>query len=139
EQKGIDAVVVSTPDHTHAPASLMALRLGKHVYCEKPLTHTIAEARLLQKTAEEMKLATQMGNQGTAQASFRRAVDWVRTGAIGAVRAIHIWTNRPIWPQGIERPQAAAAPPPYLHWDLWLGTAPERPYAVFPANMPIPA
>jgi predicted dehydrogenase len=139
EQKDIDAVVVSTPDHTHAPASLMAMRLGKHVYCEKPLTHTIAEARLLQRTAAEMKVATQMGNQGTAQGSYRRAVDWVQAGAIGPVRAVHIWTNRPIWPQGIGRPRLASAPPPSLLWDLWLGTAPERPYALFPADMPIPA
>jgi len=126
--KSIDAVTVSTPDHTHAPAALMAMRMGKHCFCQKPMTHTIYEARLMAQVAREKKLATQMGNQGTADASLRRAAAIVKAGTLGTVKEVHVWTNRPIWPQGGDRPQPAQCPA-HLKWDLWLGPAPERPYA----------
>jgi predicted dehydrogenase len=124
----IDAVTVSTPDHHHAIASSMAMRMGKHCFCQKPLTHSIYEARRLGEIARSKKLATQMGNQGTADSSMRRSAAVVRSGALGTVKEVHVWTNRPIWPQGIERP-APVPVPAQLHWDLWLGPAPERPYA----------
>lgn len=126
--KSIDAVTVSTPDHTHAPAALMAMRMGKHCFCQKPLTHTIYEARLLGQVAREKKVATQMGNQGTAMAGLRRGAGLLRAGVLGKVSEVHVWTNRPIWPQGGER-AAPKAPPAHLKWDEWLGSAPERPYA----------
>jgi predicted dehydrogenase len=130
-EKQIDAVVVSTPDHTHAPASLMAMRLGKHVYCQKPLTHSVWEARQMREVAAEKKVATQMGNQGTAENGLRRAVEIVRAGVIGPVREVHVWTNRPIWPQAPQvtaRPKDTPPVPKNVHWDLFLGPAPERPY-----------
>jgi predicted dehydrogenase len=126
--KSIDAVTVSTTDHTHAPAALMAMRMGKHCFCQKPLTRTIYEARLMGKVAREMKVATQMGNQGTASSGLRRGAAWLRAGVLGNVQEIHIWTNRPIWPQGIERP-APTECPKTVDWDLWLGPAPKRPYS----------
>ena len=128
EQKNIDVVVVSTPDHTHAVAAAMALKLGKHVYCEKPLTHSIHEARVLRELAAEKKVATSMGNQGTALPGLRKAVEVIQSGAIGPVRECHVWTNRPIWPQGVDRPKAEQTPPEHVKWDLWLGPAPLRPY-----------
>lgn len=128
QRKDIDAVVVSTPDHTHAAASIMAMKLGKHVYCQKPLTRTVYEARRMREVAAESKVATQMGNQGTAEAGLRRAVELVQGGVIGPVREVHVWTNRPIWPQGIPSPLAAQVVPKHLDWDLWLGPAPRRPY-----------
>jgi predicted dehydrogenase len=126
--KNIDAVTVSTPDHVHAVAAATAMRMGKHCFCQKPLTHTIYEARRLGEIAREMKVATQMGNQGTAGSSMRQWAADVRAGLIGTVKEVHVWTNRPIWPQGVPRPEAVN-PPQYVHWDLWLGPAPERPYA----------
>ena len=127
KEKTLDGVVVSTPDHHHAPASLMAMRLGKGVYCQKPLTHSVYEARLMRDVAREYKVATQMGNQGTSLKGLREAVEVIQSGAIGPVRQVHVWTNRPIWPQGIDRP-AAQAVRPKLNWDLWLGPAPWTPY-----------
>ena len=129
-QKDIDAVVVTIPDHQHAFAAMTAMRHGKHVYCQKPLTHDIYEARLLRQTARQLKLATQMGNEGHSSEGLRAQVDWVRAGVIGPVKEVHVWTDRPVgwWPQGLERPTDAAPVPPSLDWDLWLGTAPERPY-----------
>lgn len=127
EQKDIDAVVVTTPDHLHAPASLMAMKLGIHVYCEKPLTHSVFEARQMREAAQRYKVATQMGNGGHASDSLREVVDWLRAGVIGPVREAHCWSNRPIWPQGIGRPPGAATPK-NLDWDLWIGPAPMRPY-----------
>ena len=124
----IDAVVVSTPDHNHAPASVMAMKMGKHVYCEKPLTHSIYEARVMRDTARRHKVATQMGNQGTAGDGLREAVEVIRAGAIGQVYEVHVWSNRPIWPQGIERPAETPPVPDDLHWDIWLGPAPKRPF-----------
>jgi predicted dehydrogenase len=134
EQKDIDAVTVSTPDHTHAPASIMAMKLGKHVYCQKPLTHSLYEARLMTETAAKMKVATQMGNQAHAREPIRRAVEAVRAGIIGKVHEAHFWTNRPIWPQGLDRPTETPPVPDSLDWDLWLGPAPQRPY--HPAYVP---
>src|SRR5581483_7674816 len=125
--KSIDAVTVSTPDHVHALAAAAAMHLGKHCFCQKPLTHTIYEARRLGEIARQKKVATQMGNQGTADSSMRHSAALVRAGALGTVTEVHVWTNRPIWPQGGPRPQPAPVPA-NLHWDLWLGPAPERPY-----------
>jgi predicted dehydrogenase len=128
KQKNIDAVVVSTPDHQHAAASSMAIQLGKHVYCEKPLTHDVWEARQLRHLAAKHRVATQMGNQGTSDNNLRTAVEIIQSGAIGDVREVHVWTNRPIWPQNIARRPPRQSVPGGLHWDLWLGTAPERDY-----------
>lgn len=128
KQKDIDAVTVSTPDHTHAPAAYMAMKLGKHVYVQKPLTHTVAEARLLTNTAREMGVATQMGNQGHSGNGMREQCEMVWSGAIGQVREAHIWTNRPSWPQGIPAPLEAQEVPKELDWNQWLGVAQDRPY-----------
>ena len=126
-RKSIDAVVVTTPYQAHAPTSLMAMRMGKHCFCEKPLTRTVYEARLVGQVARQMGVATEMGNQGTALAEVRRGAALMRAGRLGAVSEIHVWTNRPIWPQGCERP-APEDPPPGLDWNLWIGTRPMRPY-----------
>ncbi|MGH7224934.1 MAG: Gfo/Idh/MocA family oxidoreductase [Gemmataceae bacterium] len=129
--KSIDAVTVSTPDHTHAAASMMAIKMGKHVYCQKPLTHTVREARELRLAARKYKVCTQMGNQGSAENGLREAVEVIQAGAIGPVTEVHVWTNRPIWPQApklTKRPDPKEVPP-NVHWDLWLGPAPQRPYA----------
>jgi predicted dehydrogenase len=125
---GIDAVTVSIPDHFHAIAASHAMKLGKHVYCQKPLTQTIFEARYIRDLARDPKLVTQMGNQGSAQEGLRRAVECVQAGIIGQVREVHVWTNRPIWPQGIDRPEGEDPVPATLQWDTWLGPAPVRPY-----------
>jgi len=128
EEKNIDAVVVSTPDHLHAIVASAAIKLGKHVYCQKPLTQTVYEARYLRKLAKEHGVVTQMGNQGSSEDGLRRAVEIVQVGVIGPVRQIHVWTNRPIWPQGITRPEGEDEVPPNFKWDLWLGPAPARPF-----------
>ncbi len=124
----IDAVVVATPDHTHAIVSINAMKLGKHVYCDKPLTHTVWESREMTRIANQYKVATQMGNQGNSGEGIRQACEWIWDGAIGEVREAHAWTNRPIWPQGLERPKETFTPPDTLNWDLFLGPAPYRPY-----------
>ncbi len=121
EGKHIDAVTVSTPDHTHAVAAAMAIRMGKHVYCQKPLTHTVSEARILTKLARKHKVATQMGNQGHSNPDSRRLVEIIQSGALGEVQEAHVWTDRPIWPQGIDRPKDTPPAPNTLDWDLWLG------------------
>jgi predicted dehydrogenase len=123
----IDAVTVSTPDHHHAHAAIRAMDLGKACFCQKPLTHSLSEARKMGEVARHKRVATQMGNQGSSTSGLRRSVAQVKAGAIGTVREVHVWTNRPIWPQGIPRPMVADVPA-NLHWDLWLGPAPERPY-----------
>ena len=130
----IDAVAVCTPDHIHAPASMMAMKLGKHVYCEKPLTHTVWEARLMAETAARMKLATQMGTQIHASNNYRRVVEIIQSGAIGKVTEVHTWAGRS-WGGG-NRPTEMPPVPPHIHWDLWLGPAPQRPYhpSYLPAN-----
>jgi hypothetical protein len=126
--KSIDAVTVSTPDHVHGVASVMAMKMGKHVYCQKPLTQTVYEARLMRELSKSKKLATQMGNQGSAGDGLRRAVEVIQAGVLGPVRQLHVWSNRPIWPQGIDRPAGQDPVPPHLDWDLWIGPAPMRPY-----------
>ena len=125
--KDIDLVTVSTPDHHHIHAAALAVSMGKHCYCQKPLTHSIYEARYIGTLARRMKVATQMGNQGTAGKSLRQNAYKIRAGALGTVTEVHVWTNRPIWPQGVPRP-APETVPSNLHWDLWLGPAPERPF-----------
>lgn len=133
----IDAVTVSTPDHMHYPIAMAALSLGKHVLVEKPLTHTIAEARNLAKVAREKKVATQMGNQGHALDGMRVLKEWLQAGVLGEVRELHSWTNRPIWPQGVKAPDHSKlmpVVPATLDWDLWLGVAPVREYD--PAYLP---
>ncbi|MDI6697507.1 MAG: Gfo/Idh/MocA family oxidoreductase [Candidatus Saccharicenans sp.] len=127
-EKTIDAITVSTPDHTHAAIAMMAIKMGKHVFVQKPLTHTVKEARLLRQEAEKRNLVTQMGNQGHSKEGARLICEWIWDGAIGPVREVHVWTNRPIWPQGIEAPKEIPSCPPTLSWDLWLGPAPWRPY-----------
>lgn len=126
--KSIDAVTISTPDHHHGLAGITALKLGKHVYCQKPLTQTVWEAREMHRLANEKKLATQMGNQGSAGAGLRRAVECLHAGIIGHPKELHVWSNRPIWPQGLARPQGEDAVPSTLNWDVWLGPAEYRPY-----------
>src|SRR5688500_2683787 len=128
EQKDIDAVVISTADHTHAPAAMMAMRMGKHVYCEKPLSHSIHEARALAEAAAKYKVMTQMGNQGHATDGRRVTVELIRSGAIGPITEIHAWVGQTGWPQGLQRPSRTSPVPPHLNWDLWLGPAPERPF-----------
>jgi predicted dehydrogenase len=134
EAGNIDAVTVSTPDHCHAAAAMMALKLGIPVYCQKPLARTIGEVRALMEGARQANVATQMGNQGHAGEGTRQIREWVEAGAIGTVKEVQFWTNRPIWPQAIDRPLQAYYPPKYLDWNLWLGPAAERPYA--PAYAP---
>jgi predicted dehydrogenase len=139
EQLGnkIDAVTVSTPDHMHFPIAVAALSLGKHVFVEKPLTHTVAEARHLDKLAREKKVATQMGNQGHANEGMRLIKEWHQAGVLGEVREMHSWTDRPIWPQGINAPDHSKmlpVVPSTLDWDLWLGVAAMREYD--PAYLP---
>ncbi|MEK6233469.1 MAG: Gfo/Idh/MocA family oxidoreductase [Planctomycetales bacterium] len=123
-----DAVTVSTPDHMHAPVAAMALHHGKHTFCQKPMTRTISEARALGDLARKQKVATQMGNQGTAANGLRKSAALVKAGILGTVKEVHVWTNRPIWPQGVGRPDGSSVPG-NVHWDLWLGVAPERPYS----------
>jgi predicted dehydrogenase len=133
----IDAVTVSTPDHMHFAPALMAIRMGKHVLVEKPLTHTIWEARQLRLEAKKNGVVTQMGNQGHANEGTRLIKEWIEAGAIGPVREVQFWTNRPIWPQGLDRPDHSRfipVVPQTLDWDLWLGVAPQRPYD--PAYVP---
>jgi predicted dehydrogenase len=125
--KSIDAVTVSTPDHVHAPAGSMAMKMKKHCFIQKPMAHSIHEARVLAQLAKDNGVATMMGNQGTANSGLRKAAALVQAGALGDVKEVHVWTNRPIWPQGENRPKPAE-PPKTLHWDLWLAGAPERPY-----------
>ncbi|MCA9124267.1 MAG: Gfo/Idh/MocA family oxidoreductase [Planctomycetaceae bacterium] len=130
EQDDLDAVVVATPDHHHAPATVRALRRGLHVYCEKPLTHTVAEARLITKLTAEKKLATQMGTQNHEHPGYLRLVELLQSGAIGNVTEVHVITDRPgrWWPQGLDRPTDKPPIPAGFHWDLWLGPANQRDY-----------
>lgn len=127
EEKSIDAVVVATPDHMHAPPTLAAMLLGKHVYCEKPLTHTVGEARRVAEVARQTGVATQMGNQGHSGDGIRQTCEWIWAGAIGKIREVHAWTGAAGWAEG-GRPQDTPPVPAGFHWDLWLGPAPYRPY-----------
>ena len=124
----IDAVIVATPDHTHAIVAAQAIRMGKHVYVQKPLTHTVYESRLLKNLANKYKVATQMGNQGNSGDGIRKTCEWIWDGAIGEIEEVHAWTNRPIWPQGLERPTETPSTPPTLDWDNFIGPAQWRPY-----------
>ncbi len=128
KQKDIEAVAVATPDHHHAFAAIIAMKAGKHVYVEKPAAHSVREIRQMSETAAKQKVATQMGNQGTAANGLREGAEVIRSGAIGDVREIHIWTNRPIWPQGMTKIPPGQPVPKTLNWDLWLGPAPQREY-----------
>lgn len=128
ESDHIDAVVIGTTDHHHAPATIRAIKAGKHVYCEKPLTHTVEEARIIANAAKEAGVATQLGTQIHAEQNYRRVVEIIQAGTIGPVTDVHVWVGKG-W--GVDdRPLVDAPAPDYLDWDLWLGPAPERPYAV---------
>jgi predicted dehydrogenase len=140
EEKSLDAVVVSTPDHNHAPASVRAMRQGLHCYCEKPLTHNVREARVMTQLAQEKNLSTHMGTPSRGKESTVREVEIIRSGALGEVTEAHFWTNRPIWAQGFDRPGGEDPVPSSLDWDLWLGPAPQRPYKhEWPEGHPIRA
>ena len=130
KRKDIDAVVIATPDHMHAPITVAALRAGKHVYVEKPMAHSIEEARVMTQVAKETGRVTQMGNQGHGGEGLRLTREWIQAGAIGAVREVHCWSDRPgkFWTQNIDRPTDTPPVPKTLEWNLWLGAAPERPY-----------
>jgi hypothetical protein len=128
KEKTLDALNISVPDHLHATVAAAAMQMGKHVYVQKPLTHSVYEARLLRKLAKEYKVATQMGNQGSAADGLRRAVEVIQSGIIGNVHDVHVWSNRPIWPQGLGRPADSDPVPEGLDWDLWLGPAAHRPF-----------
>ena len=134
EEKNIDAVVIGTPDHIHAPAAIRAMQMGKHVYCEKPMAHTVYEARRMAEVAKEIGVVTQMGNQGHAGEGLRLYYEYIDSGVLGTIKEVHVWSdragtpNRAWWPQGIERPKEVHEVPETLDWNLWLGPAPMRPY-----------
>ena len=130
EADNIDAVTVGTPDHIHAVASMAAIKAGKHVYCQKPLTHTLFECRELTKAAKAAKVMTSMGNQGHATEGSRLTNEWIQAGVIGEVREVHVWSDRAgkLWKQGIGRPAETPPVPKTLDWNLWLGPIQERPY-----------
>ncbi|MCB1086886.1 MAG: Gfo/Idh/MocA family oxidoreductase [Verrucomicrobiae bacterium] len=136
EKENIDAVTVSTPDHMHAFATIAAMRMGKACYTQKPLTHGIWEARAVSKVAAETGVVTQMGNQAHAEDHMRRIVELVRAGLIGKVKEVHVWTNRPIWPQAIPKYPEGEPVPKYIDWDLWTGPAPMHDYSskILPFN-----
>lgn len=129
KEKDIDAVIIGTPDHSHAVIAMAAMELGKHVYVQKPLTHSIAEARKLQQTAKKYNLTSQMGNQLRSQEGIRITKEWIQAGVIGDVHEIHCWTDRPAWPQQIGRPSGSHPAPEEVDWDLWVGPAAMRPYS----------
>src|SRR5437588_7101615 len=126
--KDIDAVTVSIPDHNHGVAAIRAMKMGKHCFRQKPLVQTVHEARQVRQLAKEKNLSTQMGNQGSAEPGLRRAVEVIQAGVIGHPLELHVWSNRPVWPQALDRPKGEDPVPPTLDWDLWLGPAPKRPY-----------
>jgi len=128
EARNIDGITVSTPDHMHAPVTMTALSMGLATYTQKPLTRTVYEARQLRLAAEEASVATQMGNQGHSGVGYRMVVELIRRGVIGKVKEAHTWSNRPIWPQGRDRPAGSDPVPETLDWDKWLGVAPKRPF-----------
>ena len=128
KEKSLDAVVIATPDHWHAPICRAAMQAGKHVYCEKPLTHTIAEARQIREMSKAAKVITQTGNQGSASANLRRSMELIAAGFFGAITDIHVWHPTHSWPSGVARPEGGDPVPSGLNWDFWLGTSPVRPY-----------
>lgn len=137
QEKDLDAVTISTPDHTHANIAMAAMNRGVHVYVQKPLTHNIKEARLLTETARAKKIVTQMGNQGASNPAQLQVQEWINNDEIGAVHTVKVWTNRPVWPQGIPLPKPDPENlPEGLAWDLWLGPAKKTPYssAMHPFN-----
>ena len=136
ERPDLDAVVIATPDHHHAPATVRALDRGLHVYCEKPLTHTVEEARRVARLAAEKGVATQMGTQNHEHPGYLQLVEWIESGVVGAIREVHVITDRPgrWWPQGLDKPTDRPPVPDNLKWDLWLGPASPRPY--HPAYVP---
>jgi predicted dehydrogenase len=136
KEKAIDAVLIATPDHLHAYASLAAMRLGKHTYCEKPLTHNIREARLVAQVAQQTGVATQMGNSGHSRDGIRQTCEWIWAGAIGAVREVHSWVPTNRWnPELAGLPQDQPPVPAGLNWDLWIGPREPRPW--HPAYAPV--
>jgi predicted dehydrogenase len=138
EQEKLDGVVVATPDHSHAYISVWAMKHGLHVYCQKPLCQTVQEARVMTRVAAETRAITQMGTQSSASPSSYRTVEMIQSGAIGEITEIHVATDRPIWPQGYDRPEGADQPPSSLDWDLWLGPAPPLPFrAMYPQGHPV--
>ena len=126
--KSIDAVVIATPDHTHAVSAMVAMQLGKHVYVQKPLTHSVYESRVLLEASRRYKVVTQMGNEGHSNASVAEVCEWIWSGAIGEVTRVDAWTDRPIWPQGLTRPEQGMWLPEHIDWDLFIGPAKMRPY-----------
>ena len=129
KEPAIDAVLIATPDHLHAFVSILAMKAGKHVYCEKPLTHNVREARLVARVAKETGVATQMGNHGRSSEGHRQTVEWIKDGAIGAVREVHAWSGTPRTAKDVWPGEGPAAKPAGLNWDLWLGPRAERPYS----------
>ncbi|MDR2982278.1 MAG: Gfo/Idh/MocA family oxidoreductase [Puniceicoccales bacterium] len=127
--KKIDAVTVSTPDHTHFTVSMTAMMMGKHVYVQKPMAHTVDQARRMTKAAADNKIVSQMGNQGHSQTHIRVAKEWYEASLLGDIAEVHSWSDRPIWPQGMDKFQPEAPVPEYLDWDLWLGPTKKRPYS----------
>ena len=134
KEKDLDAVMVATPDHAHAVVSIAAMKRGLHVYCQKPLTHSVYEGRQMAEVALQAKVATQCGTGNYTNEDAYRLQEWIAGGAIGPVREVHNWSNRPVWPQGMDRPEDTPPVAPGLDWNLWLGPAPERPY--HPAYLP---
>ena len=130
EHKNFDAVMIGVPDHHHYPATMIAMQLGKHVYTQKPLTHTVWEARKLTEMAAKTPVATQMGNQGHASEGWRLVYEWINGGTLGDITEVHTWTDRPnvYWKQGMDRPEGEDAVPASLDWNDWIGPAPMRPY-----------
>ncbi len=138
EREKLDGVVVATPDHNHAYISIWAMQHGLHVYCEKPLCQTVQEARMMARVAAERKVVTQMGTQSSAAPAVLRQVELIQSGALGEITEVHVATDRPVWPQGYDRPPGEDAAPPGLDWDLWLGPAAARPYkAMWPKGHPV--
>jgi predicted dehydrogenase len=130
EEQKVDGVIVATPDHSHAVIAMAAMRNKKHVYVQKPLTHSVHEARVLTEAARQYGVQSQMGNQGHSGEGIRLIREWVQAGVIGKIREAHAWTNRPVWPSGVEvdRPQEMPMIPAGLDWDLWIGPAASRPF-----------
>jgi predicted dehydrogenase len=128
KENDVDAVVIGTPDHTHAVIAIAAMKKGKHVFCQKPMTHSVFEARRMAEVARETRVATQVAIGNQASEATRQLCEWIEAGAIGPVREVHNWSARPYWPQGIDRPEKSEPAPPGLDWDLWIGPAPFRPF-----------
>ena len=128
KEQDVDAVIIGTADHAHAPVAIHAMRKGKHVFCQKPMTNTVHAARLMAGISKEMKVATQVATGNAASEDTRVLCEWIWAGVIGPVREVHNWSARPFWPQGMDRPAEKQPVPKYLNWDLWLGPAPFRPY-----------